>query len=118
METSALVQSQRLVLDFSEDLPNLPPEEAVINVLVDPAFLTPAIQDRLSAMDEEGSAEDMDAFIEMITGLVLEWDLTEKGVVIPLEREPLRNTSIIVLGKVLSSVSRQLAEQIKAEGKA
>jgi hypothetical protein len=113
MDIANVTKTEDVVLDFTKSYPDLPPEEATLNVTINPAFLTPAKQKEL-----EKNADDSDTVVEALVELVVKWDLVNNGKVVPLDRKSLSDVPFVVLGLVMRGIAQQMIDKAEAEGKA
>jgi len=112
MKASTLVKTEEVVLIFDGDEPE---EDRTLHLKVRPGVLTPAREAEIRAVDEDSASEPL---VELMSELVIEWDMNDdNGVLIPLTREGLMNTPIIVLGLVMSGISEDFAARADEEGK-
>jgi hypothetical protein len=112
MKASQFIQSQEVTLDFSAQFPGASPEEATLNLTVNPAVLTPAMEAEMTASSD---IEKVTGFIEK---LVVKWDLLDDaGVPIVLTADGLKDVPLMLLGLVVKGIAEAIGEATSAEGK-
>jgi hypothetical protein len=84
----------------------------VLNVTYDPTYITPEVEDAIA------DATDSEQMIDLVVGMVKEWDLIgDDDKPVPLEADSLKTLPTIILGHVLSKVAEDAPNVVRAEGK-
>lgn len=105
MKLSAIEKPRAVEADFGDG--------AVLNLTYDQSLLTPRVESELAG------ARDSAQMAKLLALLVTEWDLTEEdGTVVALEEDRLLDVPLVVLATVIKVVASDIADDVRAEGKA
>ena len=86
----------------------------VLNVVYNPTYVTPEIEDELTSVD------DSHQMAQLLSGMIVEWDLLEDDTEKPVatDEKTLRTLPTIVLALVVGKIAEHTGETVRAEGKA